>query len=403
MLFRSALLSAAFWIVFLAGLRVAAVPPESCGQADPAAIESAARLAISWIENNQHSDGTFLYEYNAETDEDAPFYNNVRHAGVTMSLYQAAGKLKDQAALAAAERALGWMLDRTTYRHGWAALAPDGTAELGASDLMLVALEERRLASGDRQYDDLMRQLAAFIVSLQRDDGGFYIGYDLAADAPQTAGTSKYYPGESLLGLVLLDEALPGEGWDAYAWKALDFITTRRDEVEDVDFPPLADQWTAYAIGEMAGPRLSDQQVDYAHELAARFGLLVRSEAQRQGSWYGHLVRGRHARGAGAGTWIEGLAALWRASQKDERLADLAGPIRERAVCISGIMAERQVSAEEAAAYSDPVKAEGAWFRSGATRMDDEQHTLSGLLYALDVIADDADRAPATTIPVGAP
>jgi hypothetical protein len=403
-LFRSALLSAAFWVVFLTGVRVAAVPPEDCGENNAAAIESSARLAIAWIENNQLSDGTFVYEYNAETNALTPEYNTVRHAGVTMALYQAAGHFQDRTALAAADEALVWMIQKTVHNHGWAALATSGTyAELGSSDLMLVSLEERRLDTGDTRYDGLMRQLGRFIVSLQRDDGGFYIGYDLSADAPQTYGTSKYYPGESLLGLALLHETFPAEGWDAPARKALDFIATQRDEVEDVDFPPLADQWTGYALGEMAGWGLSDQQIDYARSLAARFGFRSRIEAERQGSWYGHAVRGRHARGAGSGTWIEGMAGLWRASQQDPRLADLAAPLKERAVCVSGIMAANQVSPKKAASYGNPTVAAGAWFSQGVTRMDDQQHTLSGLMFTLDALAGDANQAPSSTIPAASP
>ena len=53
MLFRSTLLSAAFWVIFLTVVRVAAVPPEDCGQDDRAAIETAAREAMAWIQRNQ--------------------------------------------------------------------------------------------------------------------------------------------------------------------------------------------------------------------------------------------------------------------------------------------------------------------------------------------------------------
>ena len=394
MLFRSALLSGVFWAVFLAGVRVAAVPPEDCGQDDRAAIEDAARQTMAWIQRNQLPDGTYVYEYNGYTNELTPQYNNVRHAGVTMSLYQAYGKFSETETLNTADRALEWMLENTVRRDSWAALAPSGTyAELGASDLMLVSLEERRLATGDTQYDELMRELARFIVSLQREDGGFYIGYDLVADEPQREGTSRYYPGESLLGLAMLHNAFPDEGWDEPAWKALEFITTQRDEVEGVDFPPLPDQWTAMAIGEMASWGLTGQQTDYVHRLAARFGLLVRTEAQRQGSWYGLATKGRHARGAGAGTWIEGITGLWRAAWGDDRLADIREPLKERAVCMSGIMAENQVTAEEATEYGRPDVAQSAWFSEGVTRMDDQQHVLSGLIFTLDAMEGFRDRA----------
>jgi hypothetical protein len=318
-----------------------------------------------------------------------------------MSLYQAFGKFRKTEIIRTADRALGWMLENTVRRDGWAALAPSGTyAELGASDLMLVSLEERELAIDTDEYDDVMRELGRFIVSLQREDGGFYVGYDLAADEPQREGTSRYYPGESLLGLVMLHNLFPDEGWDEPAWKALEFITTKRDEAEGVDFPPLPDQWTAMAVGEMANWGLTGQQADYIHKLAARFGLLVRTEAQRQGSWYGLATKGRHDRGAAAGTWIEGLTGIWRATRQDDRLADLAEPLKERAVCMSGIMAENQVTEEEATEYGRPDVARGAWFTEGATRMDDQQHVLSGLIFTLDAMDGYGDRRRILVLPV---
>jgi hypothetical protein len=387
MIFRSALLSVAFWSIFLAGLRVVGVPPESCGEDNRDAIEAAANDAVAWIIRNQQPDGTFVYEYNAETNELSPAYNNVRHAGVTQSLYQAAEKLGNADALAAGDRALGWMLRHTVKRHGWAALAPSGDdAELGASDLMLISLERRRAATGEQTYDELMRELARFIVELQRVDGGFYIGYDLQSDSPQREGTSKYYPGESLLGLAMLHNMFPAESWDEPARKAFGFIVSKRDDVEDIDFPPLADQWTAMAAGEMAPWGFTDEQEDYIHRLAGRFGLLVRTEAQRQGSWYGLAAKGRHARAAGSGTWLEGLTGLSRAAQQDARLSDLRQRLLDRAVCMSGIAAENQVSAEESSDYGRPDIAEGAWFIQGSTRMDDQQHMLSGLIQTLDAM-----------------
>jgi hypothetical protein len=342
---------------------------------------------MEWIIRNQNADGTYVYEYNGDTNELTPQYNNVRHAGVTMSLYQAARDFDSANALSAADRALEWMISHTERRSGWAALAPSGDyAELGGSALMLISLEERRVATGDAANDDLMRELARFIVGLQKEDGNFYVGYDLAENEPRYEGTSRYYPGEALLALAMLQNMFPDDNWKGNALTALDYLTTRRDVAEGVDFPPLPDQWTAMAIGEMASWGLTDQQADYARKLSARFGILVRTEAQRQGSWYGLLARGRHARGAGAGTWIEGITGLWNAAQQDQRLADLSEPLRERATCMSGIMATNQVTPAEAADYGHPDIAEGAWFSQGATRMDDQQHALSGLLQTLEII-----------------
>jgi hypothetical protein len=258
---------------------------------------------------------------------------------------------------------------------------------------MAVSLAERRLATGDTAHDELMREIGSFMLTLQRDDGGFALGWDMGADAP-VAGTSRYYPGEALWALALLHEAFPGEGWDEAARRDLTYLITRRDDEAGFTFQPLPDQWLAYGLAEMAPWGLADAEIDHARRLAARFGLLVRTESQRQAGALGRLVRGDPARAAGLGTWAEALSSLWRLSTEDKRLADLKAKLRERLVCSAGILAARQAGATEAAVSPRPGLIEGAWFGRGETRMDDQQHALSGLLYALDALDGDAHRAP---------
>jgi hypothetical protein len=50
--------------------------------------------------------------------------------------------------------------------------------------------------------------------------------------------------------------------------------------------------------------------------------------------------------------------------------------------CGAGLLAERQPDRRDAAAWESPSLVEGAWFRYDVTRMDDQQHALSGLLVA---------------------
>jgi hypothetical protein len=393
---RPVVLYAAFWLVFAGALRVAVVPPESCGDERVESIETAAVQAKDWLVRNQEPDGRYLYEYDAESDRVIPAYSEVRHAGVTMSLYQAAGRLGDTEALSAADIGLEWMRDHLVRRSDWAALTGENgrEAKLGSSALMLAALAERRLATGDAQYDELMHDLGRFIVMMQREDGGFYVSWLEATEAPRYEGTSRYYPGEAFWSLALLRRALPDDRWDAAVLLGADFLIERRDEVEDVPFPPLPDQWTAYGLAEITDLGLTSEQAEYARDLAGRFGLLVRTEAQRQDGWLGRLVRGPESRAAGTGTWVEGLASLWRLASADERLSDLRPKIVKRLRCSSGILAERQVSADESAEYDAPERTRGAWFRDGRTRMDDQQHALSGLIYALDAIEGRTAREP---------
>jgi hypothetical protein len=398
MLGRFSLLSGVLWVVFLGGVRVAVIPPESCGDTNVAAIERAAREAADWIARNQSADGSYLYVYHPAADEIPDDYNTTRHAGVTMALYQAAVRYADPDLLATADRSLDWMRARLIYRHDWAALAPDrADPRLGATALMTAGLAERRSATGETLHDDLMRQLGRFMLALQRDDGGFYVSYSLRSDAPVIGPTSRYYPGEATWALALLDKAFPGEGWGDAARRGLDFLTLQRDDLEGTDFPPLPDQWAAYALAEMSGSGLSDEHIEYARRLARRFAFLTRFEAQQQGGGIGGLVRGPNTRAAGAGTWAEGLTALWRLSATDARLADLSSPLRESTRCMAGILTARQVTEEEAARYARPDRVRGAWVEDDSTRMDGQQHAFSGLIYTTDAIEGRSDRTSPQT------
>jgi hypothetical protein len=196
-----------------------------------------------------------------------------------------------------------------------------------------------------------------------------------------------------------MHEAFPGEGWEAHAGRALDFVTLLRDDTENVEFPPLADQWAAYGLAEMVEWGLDDAHTEYASRLAGRFGLLVRTESQREGSWYGALSRSEDSRASGVGTWAEGLAGLWRVSMQDDRLAGLRPSIETRLRCVAGILAERQVTSKEAEMFPRPELASGAWFTGDETRMDDQQHAFSGLMYALDSMRANPVREPSLPFP----
>ena len=396
----SVLLSVAFWVVLLGALRVSIVPPESCGKSDMASIDAAARGAVAWIMRNQHSDGSYTYLYLPDTNTVPDEYNIVRHAGVTLALYEAAGYYKDRQILSAADAGMDWLTGTLVQRHGWSAPVMGDEAILGTAGLMTVALAERRLVTGDEQYDDLMRSLGRFMLALQHDDGSFDVSWGLDGDMP-LAGTSRYYPGEALWALALLAKAFPNEGWDTAARLDLDYLVTKRDQADDISFPPLLDQWLAYGFAEMADWDLTDSQVEYAGRLAARFGLMARTEAQRQGSFYGRLFHGPEARGAGFGTWVEALGSMWRLAATDPRMADQAAKLKERLICSAGILAARQYDAEDASKTGSPGLAEGAWIQRGETRMDDQQHSLSALLYTLRAMQGSAERVAATPVLAG--
>jgi hypothetical protein len=358
-------------------LRATVAPAASCPEIDAGGARVAVLAAATWIEIGQRPDGAYLYEFNRESGAEPDDYNVVRHAGVTMSLYQLAAA-GDLSALPAADRGLAYMQKHLLRRDNWAAFRDprSGSIQLGASALMLAGLDQRRLATNDRTHDELMREVARFIVLMQREDGAFLASWLPFTGAPDPSETSKYATGEAFWALAMMHEAFPAEGWDHPTRLVADYLSTRRDKQEGFDFPPWADQWAAYGLAEMADWPLSNDNIAYARSLAERFGFLVRIESGRRNTPWSDFIHGRQARAAGMGTWVEALASLWRLSGEEPRLSDIQEKIAERARCGAGMLRARQF----AKSPTTGTREAGAWFTNGVTRMDDQQHALSALL-----------------------
>ena len=149
-------------------------PPERCPPVTAGRLQRSAQATVDWFVRNQAADGTWMYLYDAEHDSTPPEYNLVRHAGVTMGLYQAAAAGLP-GALRSADRGTEWALDRLIERDGWAAFSSPGTISTGASALLVAALTIRRDATGERRYDDVLARLGRFLVA-QTEPSGAEIG-----------------------------------------------------------------------------------------------------------------------------------------------------------------------------------------------------------------------------------
>ena len=167
--------AAALWIGYVRGApRSVSLAPEDCPDAPRADLEASAVAAAAWIERGQGDDGRYVYEYDRDTDLIAPGYNIVRHAGVTMSLYQLA-RAGHPEVLDTADAGLAVMLDSLVPAgDGMAFVENDRSARLGASALMAAALAQRRDATGD---DTLRRRVAGLGSVPRRPD------HDRRADA----------------------------------------------------------------------------------------------------------------------------------------------------------------------------------------------------------------------------
>jgi small neutral amino acid transporter SnatA (MarC family) len=364
----------------------AIAPPEHCPTVTSPQLRAAATETVDWFARNQNADGTWLYLYDADTGTAAPDYNVVRHAGAVMGLYQAAAA-EIPGALESADAGLAWARDRLLERHDWAALSYRGETPTGATALLVAGLAQRREATGDRSYDDLLEQLGRFLADQVEPSGAVLAYFSVATNKPVPGAYSKYYTGEAYWALAFLHRVFPAGGWGEPAGQVGHYLATQRDDAEGY-WPALPDHWAAYGLSEWTEP-LTASEVAYARRQAELFGSQVRWVSQRFGPW-GLLVRGPHQpRGGGYGVVGEALSGLWRVSARDPRLASLEGPLSERAQCLAGLAIEAQSQTG-----SDQVR--GAWFRDGSTRMDDQQHALAALLRTVAIVdADDTSRSAA--------
>ena len=377
-------------VLLLAVAFVALAPPERCPPVSAEGLRRSAQATVDWFVRNQERDGSWVYTYNADDNSMPVDYNEVRHAGVTMGLYQAAAAGLP-GALESADRGTEWALDRLVRRDGLAALAGVDRVTTGATALLAAGLDIRREATGDPRYDDELTQFGRFLQAQTEPSGAVLAEYDRASGEPVAGEYSKYYTGEAYWALARLHRAFPDEGWGETADRIGAYLASSRDEVED-HFPPIPDHWAAYGASETVEfpergrPPLSDDELDYARRQVELFGAQARWLAQQHGPW-GQVVRGSDlARGGWYGVVDEALTSWWLATLGEPRLADLRGTIAERATCVAGLAIQEQSGADDAAGSARPERVEGAWFRDGETRMDDQQHALAGLLRTIPIV-----------------
>ncbi len=372
------------WAAVLAVVGVA-VHPERCPSVDSAMVQRAAKSAVAWFNANVDDNGQFLYRYDAATGSELGGYNDARHAGVMFSLYQAEA-VGIVGAAGTADRALPY-LDRhlnPVGNVGAVVFGRGSRVSTGASALMVIALDERRHATGDTSRDDDMRALAISLRATVTSRGAVDAVID--TDHGPLAGTrSPFATGQVMYALSRLHQRFPADGYGEAALRVLQYLVRERDDTED-QFPMLSDHWATYGLVTMLGwqsPPQHDQATQaWIQRQLGLFGVQVRYESQRIGgitSW----TRGKVALPAGVGTVGEGLANLARVADahRDLRVDDLA--LRTRLACVAGILVKRQTRSPESFPLADADKVQGAWFREAVTQMDDQQHPLSALLLAM--------------------
>jgi small neutral amino acid transporter SnatA (MarC family) len=375
------------WLLLGGAVWLFVTPPERCPDLTTQGAQASSTEAVGWFQRNLLPDGTFRYRVDLETGDDLGGYLAVRHAGVMLSLYQAA-RAGIPGALETGDAARGWAFANLVPAAGGLTFAPPGTPyDTGPAALLAAALTERRQLTGDPSDDATLAGLGTFLSANVGPDGQVAGRYD-PVGGPQYDEPSPFFTGETFYALAKLHTAFPGAGYDGPARRVATFVATERDAVEGY-WPGVPDHWSSYGFAEMttAWPAgqgsLTDADRAYLRRQSGIASFETRWESQRTNEFPTTITRGSQVSGAGLGTVGEHLSNLFRVASVDDGLADTRNALAERARCVSGMIQSRQLTAVQAVQESaQPPLVQGAWFREGVTQMDDQQHTLSALLLS---------------------
>lgn len=374
------------WVLAAVVVRAVLLQPEQCWTPTADELRRSVDETVAWMVRTQQPDGRWIYRYDAAEDRDLGVYEWVRHSGLIMSLYQAQTAGYAEAG-EAADRGLDAVRASFVRHDDWVAVGGSSRRShvaTGATALLLAGLVERREATGDTQHDELMADMARFLVGQVEPNGAVAAYWDPATRAPVPDTYSPFFTGEAFWALARMHTAFPDAGWDEPARRIAHYLATERDDAED-RFPDIPDHWASYGLAEMAnwpgeegGAALDDDLRAYARHVAELESMQVRWDSTRTNSTWSRLTRGAQALGAGVGTIGEALTMLWRTPELR------TDAVHERAMCAVAVLIDRQIDAEEALAYPNPDMVRGTWLTGDVTQIDDQQHVLSAFLNMLE-------------------
>ena len=373
--------------------------PEQCDGVSVGRIDNAVSRAVGWFANNQRDDGQWLYRYDTATGKDLGGYNWVRHAGVLLSLEQAASRgTTDVAATARTVADKGWAAilkkNRSVDIDGVATTAMAGSGGVtGGTALTGIALSERRLRTSDTGLDAPLLSYARFAAAQVQADGRVLNDVDLDTGTGRPGTYSPFATGQVLF-LMARTRAITGTTeFDGKIRAILHYLATDRARVEGY-VPEISDHWTAYAFAVLESDEpsfLSDQRtIAFVRKQLGVAAVQVRYESQRTDSHLNRWTRGRQTVAAGLGTLGEAIGNWQQVVIDQPALRSQQGWLHQRLSCVAELLVDRQTAST------------GAWTQFGITQMDDQQHAISALLAARDVALDSPNVPRRVPVPENA-
>ena len=352
-------------------------------------VRKSAAAAGDWfLAHLDRKTKTFSYRYQ-------PWINGVnrsgysfpRHAGSVLILYRIFAVTKDNRYLKGADLALDYLLARLHH-------APRGLyirevwwkGKLGSAALCALALFERRLATGEKKYDQKINGILDFIEFMQLPSGRLSPYYLIRRRSPDSKTIAQNFPGQALWALARGIRYL-GRGKSAFV-RGMDFQTTRAWNFFLSDYYIFPLSWEMQAILEVSSIVRKSSWEKFLFKAAdSMFDFQYRTRwpfpDYRGGfgtpEWFVPLA---HA----AGFQGEGLAAAYGYARR-YGFGDRAARYRRGLHLMSRFLLSQQVSRESSVLYPVPGRAVGA-FRGGPgdhrQQIDYTQHVLAALLNSME-------------------
>ncbi|MBU1238455.1 hypothetical protein KJ865_01985 [Myxococcota bacterium] len=340
--------------------------------------------------------GQFLYMYHIMLDlvdfQSHAYYNLPRHAGTTYSLanlYRITKLERFKKGAEAAIAYLGVLASGRCQGPGFKCVANGNYASLGSSALALLAIAEYRLATGDKTYDNLGRNLANFLLFMQRKDGSFRHMYDVKNHRAIENMQLLYYAGEASLALAKSYRAWGEKAYVDAAAKGIDDLIGPQMKQLPFRFAFGEEHWTCQAARAVWPDYKKKAYLTYCLNFADYIG---RQQWKDGESAFPDFVGGYgftpvlppHANGSGSRT--EANVSTWELSRFHGSPSGAVERQIKRA--ISHIL-RHQRRPENCWLCANPEHAAGAVPTSPIeleTRIDTVQHTTTGLIRAYDAL-----------------
>lgn len=287
-------------------------------------IDRGIGLAVDYILRAQRPDGSFVYLVNTDPAIPVPpGYSLLRHAGTVYSLGMAHAGQPDARIERGMQAAVGFMrrccLQAVQSGEGMGIVEPPAVVadagplayKLGGAGLGLMAMASLARSSPGAVPVDGMRGLARFGRHMMRWNGEFYARHVPGAGGRIEAGKALFYPGEMVLGWLMLHEREPSSELIEWSVRALSLLARQRA----VEGTAPADHWALLAtarlfvIAQREGLEIPRQRlIDHALQICHTM-LDGASGSPAVPSAAGSLVAGGWGSVTPTSTRLEGLLA----------------------------------------------------------------------------------------------